>query len=107
MVSWCFTFVRNLIIISSEHEYIVEMAFFQYLMCSMGHNSKTRLIRVMVFVFCLSTFVRNFIIISQMLFNLQRGHEYMVELAMFNIERAITPKVGNQSYRSWILQVLS
>ena len=28
MVSWCFTFVRNLIIISSEHEYIAAMAFF-------------------------------------------------------------------------------
>ena len=32
--------------------------------------------------------------ISQMVFNLQSRHEYMVEIAMFNIQRAITPKVG-------------
>ena len=32
--------------------------------------------------------------ISQMVFNLQSGHEYMVEMAMFNIQRAITLKVG-------------
>ena len=24
------------------------------------------------------------------------GHEYMLEMAMFNVERAITPKVGKQ-----------
>ena len=34
-----------------------------------------------------------FIKISGMVFNLQSGHEYMVEMAMFNIQRAITPKV--------------
>ena len=39
------------------------------------------------------TFVRNFIIISHTVFNLQSGHEYMVEMAMFNVQRAITPKV--------------
>ena len=33
--------------------------------------------------------------ISQTDFNLQSGHEYMVEMAMFNVQRAITPKVGN------------
>ena len=26
--------------------------------------------------------------------NLQSGHEYMVEMATFNVQRAITPKVG-------------
>ena len=39
------------------------------------------------------TFERNFII-SRTVFNLQSGHEYMVEMAMFNVQRAITPKVG-------------
>ena len=32
--------------------------------------------------------------ISQPIFNLQSGHKYMVEMAMFNVRRAITPKVG-------------
>ena len=40
------------------------------------------------------TFVKNFMKISQSVFNLQSGHEYMVEMAMFNVQRAITPKVG-------------
>ena len=29
-----------------------------------------------------------------MVFNLQSGHKYMVEMATFNVQRAITPKVG-------------
>ena len=32
--------------------------------------------------------------ISQTVFNLQSGHEYMVEMAVFNVQRAITPKLG-------------
>ena len=32
--------------------------------------------------------------IYQIVFNLQNGHEYMVEMAMFNVQRTITPKVG-------------
>ena len=32
--------------------------------------------------------------ISQTVFNLQRGHKYMVETAMFNVQRAITPNEG-------------
>ena len=31
---------------------------------------------------------------SETVYNLQSGHEYMVEMAMFNVQRAITPKVG-------------
>ena len=31
-------------------------------------------------------------------------HEYMVEIAMFNVQRATTP---NQSYGSYILHVVS
>ena len=38
--------------------------------------------------------MRNFIIIPQTVFNLQSGHEYMVEMAMFNVQRAISPTVG-------------
>ena len=34
--------------------------------------------------------------ISKKVFNLECGHEYMVEVAMFNVQKAITPKVGNQ-----------
>ena len=32
--------------------------------------------------------------ISQTVFNVQTRHKYMVEMAMFNVQRAITPKVG-------------
>ena len=32
--------------------------------------------------------------ISQTVYNLQSGHEYMVEMAMFNVQKEITPKVG-------------
>ena len=28
-------------------------------------------------------------------FNLQSGHEYMVEIAIFNVQRAIIPDLGN------------
>ena len=38
--------------------------------------------------------MRSFIKISGTVFNLQSGHEYMVEMAMFNVQRAIIPKVG-------------
>ena len=39
-------------------------------------------------------FVRSFIKISGLVFNLQSGHRYMVKMAMFNVQRAITPNVG-------------
>ena len=39
-------------------------------------------------------------------FDLQSGHEYMAEMAMFNVQRAKTPKVGNQSFDSYLLHVL-
>ena len=32
--------------------------------------------------------------ISQKVFNLKNRHEYMVEMAMVNVQRTITPKVG-------------
>ena len=37
--------------------------------------------------------------ISQRVFNLQSGHEYIVEMAMFNVQRAITPKIGKPELR--------
>ena len=32
--------------------------------------------------------------ISKTVFNLQSGHKYMVEMAMFNVQRKVSPKVG-------------
>ena len=59
--------------------------------------SKNRLTRnsfcVLHIVSWYFTFVRNFIIIPQV-FNLQSRHQYMVEMALFNVSRAISPKVG-------------
>ena len=44
--------------------------------------------------------MRSFIKISSSVFNLQQsGHEYMVEMAMFNVNRTITPKVDKQELR--------
>ena len=50
--------------------------------------------------------------ISQTFFNLQSGHEYMVEMAMFNVQRSITPKVGKpelqfmcSAYRLMVLYI--
>ena len=43
--------------------------------------------------------MRNFIIISQTVFNLQSGHEYMAEMAMFHVRRAITPKADKPELR--------
>ena len=43
------------------------------------------------------TFVRNFMKISRTVFNSQSGHQYTVEMAIFNfynVQRAVTPKVG-------------
>ena len=71
--------------------------YFKYLLRSNVCDSKSRLTRVNVFVFCTFsilwcfTFVRNFIKISQMVFNLQSGHDYMVEMVMFNVQ------IGNNS----------
>ena len=36
---------------------------------------------------------------SKTVFNLQSGHKYMVEMAMFNVQREISPKVGNSELR--------
>ena len=35
--------------------------------------------------------------ISKTVFNLKSGNKFMVEMAMFNIQRKMSPKVGNQS----------
>ena len=47
------------------------------------------------------TFLRNFKIISQIVFNLQSGHEYsyMVKTGMFHVQRAITPKRAKSELR--------
>ena len=45
--------------------------------------------------------------ISRTVFNLHSGHEYILEMAMFNVQRAITPKVDDQRYGSSVLHVVS
>ena len=78
--------------------------YLQYLLCLKGRNSKSRLSRVTfscvlhVVSWCY-TFVRSFIKISGTVFNLQSGHEYMVEVAMFNVQITITPKVSKSELR--------
>ena len=42
---------------------------------------------------------KNFIIISEMVFNLQSRHMYIVEMAMFTVQRVITPQVGKPELR--------
>ena len=37
--------------------------------------------------------------ISRTVFKLQSGHEYMVEMAMFNVQRATIPNVGKAELR--------
>ena len=37
--------------------------------------------------------------ISRTVFNLQSGHEHIVEMTTFNVQRAITPKVGKPEVR--------
>ena len=79
-----------------------------YFLSSKGHNSKRRLTRVTVLVFCTSShddlhlcevsskYMEWFsTIISGTVFNLQSRHEYIVEMAIFKIyyvQRAATPK---------------
>ena len=43
--------------------------------------------------------MENFMKISHRVFNLQSGHEYMVEMAMSKVHRAIIPKVGKPELR--------
>ena len=43
--------------------------------------------------------MRNFKKISKTVFNLQSGHKYMVEMALFNIQREIAPKVDKTELR--------
>ena len=63
-------------------------------------NSKRRLSLATVLVFCMFSYGALHIWkfhenILKTVFNLQSGHNYMVEIAMFNVQRAITPKEGN------------
>ena len=86
--------------------------YFQYLLCSKGATPKVGLPELWFLcsahcLIVLLLFLRNFIIISLTVFNFQSGHEYMVELAIFNVQRAIIAKEGKQSYGSCVLQVVS
>ena len=44
--------------------------------------------------------MRSFRKISGTVFNLHSGYEYIVETAMFNVQRTITPKVGKPELQS-------
>ena len=73
-----------------------------FVQSSKGHNSKSGLTGVSVLVFyTLSHSALHLYEVSlkylERFFNLQSGHEYIVEMAIFNIyyvQRATTPKVG-------------
>ena len=39
-------------------------------------------------------------------FQLTERHEHVVDMAMFNVQRVITPKVANRSYGSCVLHVV-
>ena len=81
-----------------------------YVQYSIGNNFKNRQTRVTVHVFCTSShsalhmceasLKKSQMVFNlksgqkYMVFNLQSGHKYMVEMAMFNLQRAITSKVG-------------
>ena len=43
--------------------------------------------------------------ISQTVFNLQSGHEYIVEMAIFHVQRATTPELGNPEF--WFMRSAS
>ena len=73
--------------------------YFQYLLYSKSGNSKSRLHCVLHILSWCFTFVKNFMKISQTVFNLQSRHKYMVEMAMFNVQRAVSPKVGKNRVR--------
>ena len=134
-VSWCFIFCE---VLWKYHKWYQSYwatpvhgrnGFFQYLWCSNGNNSKSRLTRVMVLMFCTSSHGALHlweISWKYLVFNVQSrqecmgndyvhcskdnnswkyhkwhqlwsGHQYMVEMAIFNIynvQRAVTPKVG-------------
>ena len=44
---------------------------------------------------------------TQMVFKLQTGHKYVVEMAMFNVQRAMTQKYAIQSCGSCALHFIS
>ena len=66
-----------------------------------GHNnSKSRQTRVMIHVFCMSSHgALHLCEVSCKYHEQYQSYEYMVEIAMFNIQRAITPKVGQSELR--------
>ena len=72
--------------------------YFQYLLCSKGHNSKSRLSRVMLL--CSACCLMVLYICEKFSHNISNSFQptertkYTVEMAMFNVHSAVTPKVG-------------
>ena len=81
--------------LQSGHEYMVEKSMFniQRTITSKVGKLELRFMcsarRLMVFYICVK-FREIFTKVSE----LWSGHRYMVEMAMFNIQRVITPKIG-------------
>ena len=85
--------------LQSGHEYIVEMVIFNIYYVQWAATPKVGSPELrFFFVFCTLSygaliFVKSFIKIYGTIFNLQSGHKHMVEMAMFHVQRAITPCV--------------
>ena len=95
----------------SRHEYMVEMDIFNVQRAITPKVSKPELRftcsarRLMELYIC----VKFREIITRTIAELWSGHECMVEMSMFNIQRVIPPKVGKkkQSYSSYVLHIVS
>ena len=77
--------------------YRADMGTWWKWLCSIfkGQNLQSRQTRVMVYVFCLFlTFTLSFVKISRTVSEFWSRHEYMVDIAMFNVQRVIIPSVG-------------
>ena len=100
MLYICVKFYQNIIFKLTELTQVHgRNDYFQYLLCSKGGNYRSGLTRATVLVFCTSSHcdLHLWEISWKYLkkaFNLQSGHKYMVKMAMFNVQRAVTPKVG-------------
>ena len=88
--------------LQSRHVHMVEMPMFNVQRAITLKVGKPNL-QFMCSAHCLIVlyikFVSSLIKISCMVFNLQSGNKYMVEMPLFNVQRAITPKVGKPELR--------
>ena len=82
----------------------IRNGYFHYLLCSNGVTKKVGQLKqrflctahLLTVLYICEKFHKK---VSQTVFTLQNGHKYMVEIAMFNVQRAITPKVSRLELR--------